>query len=82
MRQLDLCPHSPPSCQELWDEVDAPFNIKPLMATQTGTQMGGWFTKEINGPQDYKGLRYRMPGLGAEVVRRMGATVVTIADCR
>ena len=64
--------------QELWDEVDAPFNIKPLMATQTGTQMAGWFTKEINGPQDYKGLRYRMPGLDAEVVRRMGATVVTI----
>ena len=32
--------------QKLWDEVDAPFNIKPLMATQTGTQMGGWFTKE------------------------------------
>lgn len=65
--------------QALWDEVDAPFNIKPLMATQTGAQMGGWFNKEINGPQDYKGLRYRMPGLGAEVLRRMGATVVTIA---
>ncbi len=40
--------------------------------------MGGWFNKEINGPEDYKGLRYRMPGLGAEVLRRMGATVVTI----
>jgi TRAP-type mannitol/chloroaromatic compound transport system substrate-binding protein len=65
--------------QELWDEVDAPFNIKPFLLTQTGTQMGGWFNKEINGPEDYKGLRYRMPGLGAEVLRRMGATVVTVA---
>ena len=63
--------------QELWDEVDAQFNIKPLMATNTGVQMGGWFTKEINRPEDYKGLRYRMPELGAEVLRRMGATVVT-----
>ena len=64
--------------QQLWDEVDAPFNIKPFLLTQTGTQMGGWFNKEINGPEDYKGLRYRMPGLGAEVLRRMGATVVTV----
>ena len=63
--------------QVLWDEVDAQFNIKPLMATNSGVQMGGWFTKEINSPEDYKGLRYRMPELGAEVLRRMGATVVT-----
>jgi TRAP-type mannitol/chloroaromatic compound transport system substrate-binding protein len=27
--------------QELWDEIDAQFNIKPLMATNTGEQMGG-----------------------------------------
>jgi TRAP-type mannitol/chloroaromatic compound transport system substrate-binding protein len=65
--------------QALWDEVDAQFNIKALMATQTGVQMGGWFNKEVNRPEDYKGLRYRMPGLGAEVLRRMGATVVTVA---
>jgi TRAP-type mannitol/chloroaromatic compound transport system substrate-binding protein len=64
--------------QALWDEVDAQFNIKPLMAMNTGVQMGGWFTKEIKRTDDYKGLRYRMAGPGAEVLRRMGATVVTI----
>jgi TRAP-type mannitol/chloroaromatic compound transport system substrate-binding protein len=63
--------------QALYDEVDAQFNIKPLLCLNTGVQMGGWFTKEINGLGDYKGLRYRMAGLGAEVLRRMGATVVT-----
>ena len=63
--------------QTLWDEVDAHFNIKPLMACNTGVQMGGWFNKEVNTPEDFKGLRYRMPELGAEVLRRMGATVVT-----
>jgi TRAP-type mannitol/chloroaromatic compound transport system substrate-binding protein len=63
--------------QALWDEVDAQFNIKPLMALNTGVQMGGWFNKQVNAPEDFKGLRYRMPGLGAEVLRRMGATVVT-----
>ena len=50
--------------QALWDDVDAQFNIKPLMALNTGEQMGGWYNKEVNHPQDYKGLRYRMPGLG------------------
>jgi TRAP-type mannitol/chloroaromatic compound transport system substrate-binding protein len=63
--------------QAMWDEVDAQFNIKPLMTLNTGVQMGGWFNKEINHLEDYKGLRYRMPELGAEVMRRMGATVVT-----
>jgi TRAP-type mannitol/chloroaromatic compound transport system substrate-binding protein len=63
--------------QALWDEVDAEFNIKPLMATNTGEQMGGWFNKEVTSQADFKGLRYRMPELGAEVLRRMGATVVT-----
>jgi TRAP-type mannitol/chloroaromatic compound transport system substrate-binding protein len=61
----------------LWDEVGANFNIKPLMATNSGVQMGGWFNKEADGPEAFKGLRYRMPELGAEVLRRMGATVVT-----
>jgi TRAP-type mannitol/chloroaromatic compound transport system substrate-binding protein len=63
--------------QALYDEVDAPFNIKPLFCMNTGVQMGGWFTKEVNTAGDFKGLRYRMPGLGAQVLRRMGATVVT-----
>jgi TRAP-type mannitol/chloroaromatic compound transport system substrate-binding protein len=62
--------------QALWDEVDAQFSIKPLMLQSTGVQMGGWFNKEVNTPEDFKGLRYRMPELGAEVLRRMGVTVV------
>jgi TRAP-type mannitol/chloroaromatic compound transport system substrate-binding protein len=64
--------------QALWDEVDAQFNIKPLMACDPGVQMGGWFSREVNTPQDFKELRYRMPELGAEVMRRIGAVVVTI----
>ena len=63
--------------QALWDEVDAQFNIKPLMAFNAGVQMGGWLRKQVNTPEDFKGLRYRMPELGAEVLRRMGAIVVT-----
>jgi TRAP-type mannitol/chloroaromatic compound transport system substrate-binding protein len=43
--------------QELWDELGGGFNIKGLLATNTGVQMGGWFTKEVKGPESYVGLR-------------------------
>lgn len=65
--------------QELWDELSAGFNIKPFAAGNTGTQMGGWFKREINSLDDLKGLRIRMPGLGGEILRRLGATPVTKA---
>jgi TRAP-type mannitol/chloroaromatic compound transport system substrate-binding protein len=40
--------------------------------------MGGWFRNEVISPDDFKGLRYRMAGPGAEVLRRLGAIVVTL----
>ena len=64
--------------QALWDELSANFGVKGLLSTNTGVQMGGWFTKEVHGPESYKGLRYRMPGLGGEVLRRLGAVVVAL----
>ena len=64
--------------QALWDELSAKFNIKSLMSTNTGVQMGGWFTKEVKGPESYAGLKYRMPGIGGEVLRRLGAVVVAL----
>lgn len=65
--------------QELWDEVSAPMNIKPLMCTSTGAQMGGWFNREINGLEDFEGLKIRMPGLGGATLARLGAIPVNIA---
>ncbi|MEO1199200.1 MAG: TRAP transporter substrate-binding protein [Pseudomonadota bacterium] len=61
--------------QELWDELAADFNIKPFMAGNTGVQMGGWFRQEINSLEDLKGLNFRMPGLGGEVLRQLGVNV-------
>lgn len=65
--------------QELWDELAAPFNIKPFAAGNTGHQMGGWFKKEINSLEDLRGMRIRMPGLGGEVLRRIGASAVALS---
>jgi TRAP-type mannitol/chloroaromatic compound transport system substrate-binding protein len=64
--------------QELWDALSGQFNIKPFPCLNTGTQMGGWCTREITSPEGFKGLRYRMPGLGAEALRRIGAIVVNV----
>jgi TRAP-type mannitol/chloroaromatic compound transport system substrate-binding protein len=65
--------------QELWDELAAPFNIKPFAAGNTGHQMGGWFKREINSLEDLRGLKIRMPGLGGEVLRRIGASAVALS---
>jgi TRAP-type mannitol/chloroaromatic compound transport system substrate-binding protein len=64
--------------QELWDALAGQFNIKPLPFLSTGTQMGGWFNNEVTSLEGFKGLRYRMPGLGADILRRLGAIVVSL----
>ena len=64
--------------QALWDELYGAFGIKPFMAGNTGGSMGGWFKREIHSLEDMKGLKYRMPGLGGEVVHRLGATPVLL----
>lgn len=62
----------------LWEEVYAPFGILPLAAGNTGTQMGGWFNKEINSINDLQGLKMRIPGLGGEVLKRAGGVPVLV----
>ena len=65
--------------QELWDELYAKFGLKGFIAGNSGTQMGGWFNRKIRSIEDFKGLKMRMPGLGAEVLRRVGAAAVNIS---
>jgi TRAP-type mannitol/chloroaromatic compound transport system substrate-binding protein len=63
---------------KLWEECYAPFNLVPRPGGSTGVQMGGWFNKEINTIDDYKGLKMRIPGLGGKVVAKAGGTVVLL----
>src|SRR5262249_35605755 len=63
----------------LWDELYAPFGVKPFMAGNTGTCMGGWFRREIKSRDDVRGLKLRSLGLGGEVYRRLGAIPQTTA---
>jgi TRAP-type mannitol/chloroaromatic compound transport system substrate-binding protein len=59
--------------QALWDELYAPFGVKPFMGGNTGVCMGGWFRRELKSTADVKGLKIRSLGLGGEVYRRLGA---------
>ena len=64
--------------QALWDEISGEFGLKALPCGATGTQMGGWFNKEIETADDLKGLKMRIPGLGGDVMAKLGASPVSL----
>ncbi len=64
--------------QELWQDLYRPFNLLPLPGGNTGTQMFGWFNKEIKSLEDIRGLKMRIPGIGGEVFQRAGGVPVNI----
>ncbi|GAB5467972.1 MAG: TRAP transporter substrate-binding protein [Rhodospirillales bacterium] len=66
--------------QELQNEAYGElFNLVAFTCGQTGVQMAGWFNKEVNSLDDFRGVTMRVPGLGGEVMRRVGASAVMIA---
>ncbi|UYG07729.1 TRAP transporter substrate-binding protein [Halomonas sp. M4R1S46] len=64
--------------QALWDDLYAEHNLKPFAVGNTGTQMAGWFKKEIDSLEDMQGLKLRLPGLAGEAMSGIGVTTLTI----
>jgi len=64
--------------QALWDELAGGYGLKCLPCGNTGVQMGGWFRKEMRSASDFKGLKMRMPGLGGDVIAKLGASPVSL----
>jgi len=59
--------------RKLMDAFYANYNMKSLSAGNTGTQMGGWYRKEIKTAADLKGLKMRMGGgLFGEAMQKLG----------
>jgi TRAP-type mannitol/chloroaromatic compound transport system substrate-binding protein len=61
---------------DLWRKLYDGFNVVPFPAGNMGVQMGGWFNREINSVADLNGLKMRIPGLGGEVLKKLGGTPV------
>ncbi|WP_024302005.1 TRAP transporter substrate-binding protein [Pseudogulbenkiania sp. MAI-1] len=64
---------------QLMRELYGQYGVINFPGGNTGTQMGGWFRNEIKSLADLKGLKMRIPGMGGEVMARLGAVPQTIA---
>ena len=64
---------------ELLEGVFADFGCVSFPAGNTGAQMGGWFKREVETVADLQGLKMRIPGLGGQVLSRLGVTVQVLA---
>jgi TRAP-type mannitol/chloroaromatic compound transport system substrate-binding protein len=65
--------------QKLIDEFGAKFNVKCLLAGNTGAQMGGWFNKEIKEATDFNGLKMRIGGWAGKTLSKLGCVPQQIA---
>ncbi len=57
---------------KLMREFYAKYNIINFPAGNTGSQMGGWYRKEIKSIADIKGMKMRIGGFGGKVLERIG----------
>ena len=64
---------------ELFREFYKGYGIYNMPAGNTGSQMGGWFRKEIKTPADFKGLKMRIGGFAGTVIAKMGAVPQQLA---
>jgi TRAP-type mannitol/chloroaromatic compound transport system substrate-binding protein len=64
---------------ELIREFYRDYNFVHFPAGNTGTQMGGWFRKEIRSLADLKGLKFRIGGFAGAVLQRLGVVPQQIA---
>jgi TRAP-type mannitol/chloroaromatic compound transport system substrate-binding protein len=64
---------------KLMNEFGQRFNIYSLPAANTGTQMGGWFRKEIKEVADFQGLKFRIGGFAGLTIQKLGGVPQQIA---
>jgi TRAP-type mannitol/chloroaromatic compound transport system substrate-binding protein len=64
---------------DLLNEFYKTYNIVSFPGGNTGTQMGGWFRKEIKTAADFNGLKMRIGGLAGRILQKLGAVPQQIA---
>ena len=55
------------------------YGVRAYPGGNTGTQMGGWFRKEINSLNDLKGLKMRIAGIAGQVLAPLGVVAQQLA---
>ncbi|WP_207481733.1 TRAP transporter substrate-binding protein [Arenibaculum pallidiluteum] len=55
------------------------YNIVQFPAGHTGTQMGGWFRKEIKTVADLSGVKMRIAGIAGQILSKLGVVPQQIA---
>jgi TRAP-type mannitol/chloroaromatic compound transport system substrate-binding protein len=65
--------------RELLREFFRGHGVVNFLGGNTGTQMGGWYRKQIKTVADVKGLKIRIAGFAGRVMERMGAVPQQIA---
>jgi TRAP-type mannitol/chloroaromatic compound transport system substrate-binding protein len=64
---------------ELFNEFYKKYNVYGTPCGNTGTQMGGWFRKEIKTVDDLKGLKMRIGGIAGQVLQKVGVVPQQLA---
>ena len=55
------------------------YGIINFLGGNTGTQMGGWYRKEIKSLKDLQGLKMRIAGLAGKVISQLGVVPQQVA---
>jgi TRAP-type mannitol/chloroaromatic compound transport system substrate-binding protein len=64
---------------EIINGVLAKFNVTGFPCGNSGCQMGGFFRKELKEVDDLKGLKFRIGGMGGQVLAKLGVVPQQIA---
>src|SRR3974390_121074 len=65
--------------EELGNEFFKKFSVIGFPCGNTGTQMGGWFRKEIKTVADLSGLKFRIGGIAGQVLQKVGVVPQQLA---
>jgi len=63
--------------QEFYQQV-LKMNVVAIPILPAGPQALGWFKRTVKDWEDFKGMKYRIPGIAADVFKEAGMSVVTL----
>ena len=58
--------------EKVFNEFSRQFGVVSFLCGNTGSQMAGWFKKEIKTVADLKALKFRTGGMGGQVLTKLG----------